>query len=597
MRRYLSLWTELFGLSWQHERKLTLVSLVSLLVSVFLVAACALTLREAVNATIHASVGRAVLGAVGAAFAYGLTIAVQDLINSSIATTADRVGRLQLHACIHRDIATVEGLEHLERSDFLDRVAVVRASSGDIPLWQWQVLQVAATALQLGLSLALLGTISPWLLLLLPFAALSIWFDQRGQRAVKRAEVASAENYRLQQHLFDVATQPAGGKEIKIAGAGAGIALRQRQAWDDAMSARFRARLTASIWRFVGWALFAVCFVLGLGLSAYRTVHGDGTIGDLVFTVTMASTLRQTVAATVASTVRTAGAGRFIEPYLWLRGYLAVERTHDVGAHAPPDVLSSGIALDAASYTYPGHRHPVLRDITVELPAGQVVAIVGEYGSGKTTLVKLLAKFYEPDSGVIRVDGVDLATLNTEQWRARSTAVFQDFGRFHTTVAETIGLGDLSAIDDQDRIEAALETADAHTLVAKLPQGLDTQLGTALGGVELSEGQWQRTALARASMRDHPLLFVLDEPTASLDAPSEQEIFRRCMAHARRLASSSGAVTVVVSHRFSTVADADLIVVLDKGTIIECGKHTDLLRQDGLYAELYGMQSKAYAET
>ena len=596
MRRYTALWVELLRLSWRCERGRTVAALTAITLSVFLVAACALTLRLAVNAALAGNLIAALAGAIGAAISYGLTISVQDMANSSVATTADRVGRLELHAKIHRDIATVEQLTHLERSDFHDRIAIVRASSGDIPLWQWQVLLVIAAVLQLLVTLGLLATVSPWLLLLLPFAALPVWLDHVSQRAVKRAEIASAENYRLQQYLFGTMTSPASAKEVRITGAGRRLSDMQRQAWDDAMRPRLRAQLAASCWRFTGWALFAVCFALGLGISAYRTVHGEGTIGDLVFTVAIASTLRQTVANTVSSTVRMAGAGRFLESYLWLRDYLAADRAAAVGNQVPPEAFRRGIALDNVSYPYPGRRTPALQAVTLELPAGRVLAIVGEYGSGKTTLVKLLAKFYRPDSGRITIDGTDLAVVDTVRWRDRCTAVFQDFGRFHTTLAEAVGLGDLGALNDRERIAEALGTASAEGLVARLPHGLDTQLGSALGGVELSEGQWQRTALARASMRENPLLFVLDEPTASLDAPSEQEIFTRYMAHARRLAERTGAVTVVVSHRFSTVADADLIVVMQNGGIAESGSHDELLRTNGIYDELYGMQSSAYAD-
>jgi ATP-binding cassette subfamily B protein len=235
--------------------------------------------------------------------------------------------------------------------------------------------------------------------------------------------------------------------------------------------------------------------------------------------------------------------------------------------------------------------------VSVRIPAGAVVAIVGEYGSGKTTLVKLLAKFYRPDTGRITLDGVDLADLDTADWRSRVSAAFQDFGRLETTFAEGIGLGDLPHLTDRERITRAVRDADASALVERLPQGLDTQLGRELGGVDLSEGQWQRVALARAVMRDEPLLFALDEPTASLDAPSEHAIFERQMARARRLAERTGAITVIVSHRFSTVTGADLILVLDNGRLIESGTHAELSALDGgRYADLYGIQAAAYSD-
>jgi ATP-binding cassette subfamily B protein len=245
-----------------------------------------------------------------------------------------------------------------------------------------------------------------------------------------------------------------------------------------------------------------------------------------------------------------------------------------------------GITIDHVSYTYPGTGRPALSDVCVTLPAGSVVAIVGEYGSGKTTLVKLLEKFYRPDSGRIMVDALPLSSLDTAGWRARTTVAFQDFGRFHTTVRENVGLGDPAHLDDTSRVLAAL---DGH-----LPESLDTLLGRPLGGIDLSEGQWQRLALARASMRRDPLLMILDEPTASLDAPSEQTIFDRSMTRARTLAARTGAVTVIVSHRFSTVTGADLILLLDRGRLTEQGTHDELMRRGGIYAELYQIQATAY---
>jgi ABC-type multidrug transport system fused ATPase/permease subunit len=223
-----------------------------------------------------------------------------------------------------------------------------------------------------------------------------------------------------------------------------------------------------------------------------------------------------------------------------------------------------------------------------------VVAIVGEFGSGKTSLVKLLTKFYRPDEGRILVDGVPLSDVDTQSWRARTSAAFQDFGRFQLRFAETVGLGDLPHLEDAERVAQAIDAADARELVNRLPDGAQTQLGTAFDGVELSEGQWQKTALARASMRQEPLLFVLDEPTASLDAPSEHAILERYMQRARALAAQTGAITVIVSHRFSTVTGADQILVLDGGRLVEHGTHDELLALGGRYAGLYGIQATAY---
>jgi ABC-type multidrug transport system fused ATPase/permease subunit len=208
-------------------------------------------------------------------------------------------------------------------------------------------------------------------------------------------------------------------------------------------------------------------------------------------------------------------------------------------------------------------------------------------------LVKLLSGFYRPDGGSITVDGTDLDRLDPADWRRRISATFQDFVAFEFLAREAIGVGDLERIDDQAAIEDAVARADAGPVVDGLPERLDTQLGTAWGGTDLSGGQWQRLALARGLIRPDPLLVILDEPTAALDPQTEHALFERFTAAAGE-ARSRGGVTLLVSHRFSTVRMADLIVVLDQGRIRELGDHDTLVEQGGLYAELYELQSRAY---
>jgi ATP-binding cassette, subfamily B, bacterial len=226
---------------------------------------------------------------------------------------------------------------------------------------------------------------------------------------------------------------------------------------------------------------------------------------------------------------------------------------------------------------------------------------VGENGAGKTTLVKLLCKLYEPTAGRILVDGVPLAQVRADDWRGRLSGAFQDFFRFELRARHSVGLGDLPRFDDEPAVRAAVERAGAADVVAGLPEGLDTQLGpTWPGGVEISFGQWQKIALARGFMRDHPLLLVLDEPTAALDAETEHALFERYAAAAREAAggprdgADAGRVTLLVSHRFSTVRMADLIVVLDGARVAQVGTHDDLMAKAGPYADLYGIQAAAY---
>jgi ATP-binding cassette subfamily B protein len=257
--------------------------------------------------------------------------------------------------------------------------------------------------------------------------------------------------------------------------------------------------------------------------------------------------------------------------------------------------LQSGIQLDSIEFSYPESDRRVLSDVSLTLRAGSTVALVGENGAGKSTLVNLLARMYDPDGGRILVDGTDLRALDVREWRQQITAGFQDFVKFEFLAREAVGLGDIDRINDRKQIRAALDRADAGALVDNLPQGMDTQLGTRFaGGHELSGGQWQRIALARAFMRPEPLLLLLDEPTAALDPEAEQALFDRFAAAARTSSAETGGITVLVSHRFSTVRMADLIVVLERGRIVEVGGHEQLIAANGRYAELFEMQARAY---
>jgi ATP-binding cassette subfamily B protein len=260
-----------------------------------------------------------------------------------------------------------------------------------------------------------------------------------------------------------------------------------------------------------------------------------------------------------------------------------------------PARLRSGIELRDVSFRYPGAAEDALDSVSLFLPAGSTVALVGENGAGKTTLVKLLCRLYDPTSGSIRADGVELSRVDVDEWRARITAGFQDFARFELVARETVGVGDLPYLDDMDAVQGALARAEASAVAAELADGLETQLGTSFdGGTELSGGQWQKLALARALMRTDPLLLVLDEPTAALDAEAEHALFSRYASEARRVAAGGNAIVVLVSHRFSTVRMADTIVVLEGGRVVEAGTHAELRGAGGLYAELYELQARSY---
>lgn len=248
-----------------------------------------------------------------------------------------------------------------------------------------------------------------------------------------------------------------------------------------------------------------------------------------------------------------------------------------------------GIRFENVGFRYPGRDTWALRNIDLFLPHGRSVALVGHNGAGKTTFIKLLTRLYEPTEGRILVDGQDLSSLDPEAIRARIGVVFQDFGQYKLMARETVGIGSVSRLHDDEKIERAVDLGGARDVVERLPQKLETQLGRWFkGGVELSGGQWQKLALARAFMREDADILILDEPTAALDAEAEHAVFERFQRLAR------GKTSIVISHRFPTVRLAERIIVLEKGTIVEQGTHEALLAAAGLYARLFSLQAQGY---
>jgi ATP-binding cassette subfamily B protein len=316
---------------------------------------------------------------------------------------------------------------------------------------------------------------------------------------------------------------------------------------------------------------------------------------DVLLVLAAGSRLSQYIGAT-------AGEIGFLRGF-WMHGSQRLAWLEDYAAslvakadQPVPALLRQGIRLDHVSFAYPGTSRLVLEDVSLSLPPGSVVAIVGENGAGKTTLVKLLAKMYEPTAGSIFVDDLTLARMPAPEWRLRLAGAFQDFYRFEFRARQTVGLGDVPRLNDESAVVTAVGRAGASDVVAQLPSGLETQLGpTWPGGVDVSFGQWQKLSLGRGFMRDQPLLLVLDEPTAALDAETEHALFEHYAAAARSNDDrNDGRITVLVSHRFSTVRMADLIVVLNGARLVEFGTHAELMAKRGQYAELYAIQAASY---
>ncbi|HEV7666236.1 MAG TPA: ABC transporter ATP-binding protein [Chloroflexota bacterium] len=505
--------------------------------------------------------------------------------------------QVYLDAHIMELTAGIPGIEHHERPEYLDNVERVRAERWALANPFNPLSWTFASVLQVVGICALLVSVHP-LLLLLPLAAVpSIIATLRSQRAATRLRESQAEPNRVLRHLQDLTTEAGPAKEIRIFGLSGLLLERRRALFSDLERARMRQSLWLTAATTLAWAFFAACFAALIAFTVDLATRGIVSVGAVMLVLGLGAQINFQLAILVANVnwlIRTHSAVRKL---VWLRDY-----ARSAGARlAPrqplrvPQRLHDGIRFDAVSFTYPGTERPVLETLDLFLPAGSTVAIVGENGAGKTTLVKLLSRFYEPTSGTILVDGIDLRRMPIAEWRGRLAAGFQDFTRLQLLARESIGVGDTTRLADDPSVHAAMARAAAGDLLTTLPQGLDTQLGRSFeGGVDLSLGQWQKIALSRAMMREQVLLLLLDEPTASLDAPTEHALFEHFAAAARDYAASSGAITLLVSHRFSTVRRADLILVAANGKIVERGSHTDLIRQRGLYAELYNLQASAY---
>ncbi|MEU4745822.1 ABC transporter ATP-binding protein, partial [Actinosynnema sp. NPDC023658] len=370
---------------------------------------------------------------------------------------------------------------------------------------------------------------------------------------------------------------------------------RQRRAWDDASAQLWRGERRAVLLRTGGELFFAVAYVLGTLLVLRDAVAGHRGVGDVLLVLTLASQVNQQVTSSVATLQEMQRTGRVMGNLRWVRALVASQ------APPPPDRdvprrIRDGIEVRGVSFSYPGTDRPVIADVDLTLPAGSTVAFVGENGAGKTTLIKLLCRFYPLTTGTISLDGTDFTRFPVEEWRARIAGGFQDFARFELLVRENVGVGELAQVESADAVRDALRRAHAEDVLDHLEDGVETQLGkTYTDGAELSGGQWQKLALGRAMMRREPLLLILDEPTSALDAQAEHRLFERYAAGAREVGRRTGAITLLVSHRFSTVRMADLIVVVAGGRVEEHGSHDELMAANGLYAELYSTQAAAYA--
>ena len=583
-----SMW-RLCKLGYRHEPRLMLVAFVLSQLAALPDALLALWLMLLGNGAIARRPGLVLAAAFGLALSSTATWVLRTVSTRVQRRFRDKV-TIALESHVARLQASIATIAHHERPDYLDRLAMLRNQVFVLDHMYMSLFSTCGWILRLAVTVALLASIHPALVLLAAFAVPTVVTSTWRPAVERAAQERAAQPNRLARHLFTVATTAAPAKEVRIWGIGDRLVSQRREMWERAYAPVAAARRGSALWHTLAWALFGAAFV---GAVIFVAVALRSTAGAVLLVLAAGSRLSAYIGATVGEIgflrgVWMDGSRRLA----WLEDYAAsLEASADLPA---PSAIQRGIRLDHVSFAYPGTSRHVLNDVSLMLPTGAVVAVVGENGAGKTTLVKLLAKMYEPSSGSIYVDDTPLARVSAAQWRSRLAGAFQDFYRFEFRARRTIGVGDVPRLDDEPAVEAAVERAGAGDVVRRLGSGLDTQLGaTWPGGVDVSFGQWQKLALARGFMRERPLLLVLDEPTAAIDAETEHALFER-YATAAREDRRNDRVTILVSHRFSTVRMADLIVVMDGARVVEVGAHEELMAKRGQYAELYDIQAAAY---
>ncbi|MBL6745052.1 MAG: ABC transporter ATP-binding protein [Pseudomonadales bacterium] len=479
-------------------------------------------------------------------------------------------------------------LAHFEDAEYYDKLVRARREASSRPL------SLVIKTFDLARDVVALLTIGIWLYQFSPYAVLLLGlagipaflaeakFSGEAFRIHRRR---SAER-RVQIYLEMVLTREDGVKEVKLLQLGKLFLKRYVDIFRKIYKEDRSLVLRRGFWGYVLGLLASAAFYFAYGWVGFAAIAGAITIGQMTMYIAQFRLGQNAVTNSL-----TAVNGMY-EDNLYLSNlteYLNHKVPETTGNKTAGPDPSDGIRIENVSFFYPGSNIPALNKVNLHIRPGESLAIVGENGSGKTTLIKLLTRLYQPSEGAIYLEGLDLKEWDIDTLRKKIGVIFQDFARYQLLVGENIGIGDVDELEQDELIEEAAEKGMADEFVKDLPQGYKTQLGTWFkDGKELSGGQWQKIALSRAFMRSKADILILDEPTAAIDARAEAEIF----SHFRDLTANK--ISIIISHRFSTVRMADHIIVLEKAEILEEGSHEELLASDGQYATLFNLQAQGY---
>jgi ATP-binding cassette, subfamily B, bacterial len=479
-------------------------------------------------------------------------------------------------------------LAHFEDSEFYDKLTRARREASSRPLsLVMRTFGLAQSAISLVSFGGLLIRFSPWAVAVLLLSGLPAFIAEArfSGDAFRLFRWRSAET-RMQLYLESVLGREEHAKEVRLFGLGPRLLDRYRGIFTMLYREDRALTIRRDVWGFFLGLIGTGALYLAYVWIALATVHGLITLGRMTMYLALFRQGQSTVSAALSAI------GGMYEDNLYLstlHEYLETPVPAPAGALVHGPHPEDGIRFENVSFVYPGATQPALADITLHLRPGGSLALVGENGSGKTTLIKLLTRLYRPTGGRILLDGLDLELWEERRLRERIGVIFQDFARYQMLVGENVGAGDEPFFLDEARWREAAGKGQADEFIETLPAGYHTQLGRWFkDGRELSGGQWQKIALSRAFMRIRADVLVLDEPTAAMDARAEAQVFERF----RQLGSDR--MTILISHRFSTVRMADRILVLEQGRIIEAGSHEELMRREGHYAALFSLQARGY---
>lgn len=479
-------------------------------------------------------------------------------------------------------------LAHFEDAEYYDKLVRARREASSRPLSlvvkTFDLMRDTIALLTIGIWLF---QFSPYAVLLLGFAGIPAFIAEAkfSGEAFRIHRRRSAER-RMQIYLEMVLTREDGVKEVKLLQLGRLFLKRYVDIFLNIYKEDRNLVLRRGVWGYLLGLLASGAFYFAYGWVGFAAIAGIITIGQMTMYVAQFRLGQNAVTSSLTSV------NGMYEDNLYLSNlteYLDHKVPEASGDQLVGPNPSDGIRFNNVSFCYPGSNIPALSQINLHIKPGESLAIVGENGSGKTTLIKLLTRLYQPVEGEILLEGLPLNAWDIDALRRKIGVIFQDFARYQLMVGENIGIGDVDELDQDSLIEAAAEKGMANVFIKDLPEGYQTQLGTWFkNGKELSGGQWQKVALSRAFMRSKADVLILDEPTASIDAKAEAEIF----SHFRDLTSNK--ISIIISHRFSTVRMADHIIVLEKARIQEEGSHESLLASDGQYAMLFNLQAQGY---